>query len=45
MEPYAASHGEVYRVRSVDTIDPEPEFGRFIDGHASEAVVPGNAWS
>ena len=41
IEPYSPHHGEIYAVRSIDTTDREADFGRFLDAHANEAVVPG----
>ena len=40
IEPYAPNHGDIYRVRSLDMVVDEPEFGRFLEGHEAEAVVP-----
>src|SRR5262249_1168812 len=40
MEPVAATHPELYRVRPLDLISTEPEFGRLLEQHAEEAKVP-----
>jgi len=39
-EPYAASHPEIYRVRPLDLVSPEPDMEQLMKDHAQEAVVP-----
>jgi phenylpropionate dioxygenase-like ring-hydroxylating dioxygenase large terminal subunit len=40
VEPVAATHPELYRVRPLDLLSSEPEFGALLDQHAEEARVP-----
>ncbi len=40
VEPYAATHGDVYRVRRLDVVDPEAEFGMLLGKHAEVMHVP-----
>jgi hypothetical protein len=40
VEPVAATHPELYRVRPLDLISPEPNFGPLLDQHAEESRVP-----
>ena len=40
VEPMAASHPELYRVRPLDLVCGEPEFGALLEQHAEEARVP-----
>ncbi|MDE3077101.1 MAG: Rieske 2Fe-2S domain-containing protein [Chloroflexota bacterium] len=38
--PYAAAHGEVYRVRPLDVISPEGDLSRLLEDHAGEVKSP-----
>ena len=40
IEPIAATHPELYRVRPLDLISPEQDFGPLLDQHATESKVP-----
>jgi phenylpropionate dioxygenase-like ring-hydroxylating dioxygenase large terminal subunit len=40
VEPVAATHPELYRVRPLDLLSSEPEFGALLEQHADEARVP-----
>jgi phenylpropionate dioxygenase-like ring-hydroxylating dioxygenase large terminal subunit len=40
IEPVAATHPELYRVRPLDLISGEPDFGPLLDQHATESRVP-----
>ena len=40
IEPIAATHPELYRVRPLDLIAEEPDFGPLLEQHASESKVP-----
>jgi hypothetical protein len=35
IEPYAASHGDIYRVRPLCVDDPEDDFQRLLEQHDS----------
>ena len=39
IEPYAASRGEVYRVRSVSAITPERDFAKLMEHHRADAIA------
>jgi len=39
-ELYAPYHGEIYRVRTLDMIDPEPQLGTLIESHRDEILIP-----
>jgi phenylpropionate dioxygenase-like ring-hydroxylating dioxygenase large terminal subunit len=43
IEPLAATHPELYRVRPLDLISAEPEFGALLEQNAEEAKVPAPA--
>ncbi len=38
-EPYAAHHGDIYRVRPIDVVSDEADFGRLYSEHAELAVA------
>ncbi len=38
-EPYAAGHGDVYRIRPLDVLDTEGDFAKVVEKHAAEAVA------
>jgi phenylpropionate dioxygenase-like ring-hydroxylating dioxygenase large terminal subunit len=40
IEPVAPAHPELYRVRPLDLLSSEPEFGALLEQHAEEAKVP-----
>jgi phenylpropionate dioxygenase-like ring-hydroxylating dioxygenase large terminal subunit len=40
IEPTAARHPELYRVRPLDLLSTEPDFGALLEQHAEEARVP-----
>ena len=40
IEPYAVSHGEIYRVRSLLTITPEDDFDRLLVQHEEAMRSP-----
>jgi phenylpropionate dioxygenase-like ring-hydroxylating dioxygenase large terminal subunit len=40
IEPYAASHGEAYRVRALDSIEAQPDFGALMQDHQADVLVP-----
>jgi phenylpropionate dioxygenase-like ring-hydroxylating dioxygenase large terminal subunit len=40
IEPIAPTHPELYRVRPLDVLSSEPEFGNLLDQFAQEARVP-----
>ena len=40
IEPTAATNPELYRVRPLDLVSDEPDFGRLLDQHSEEARVP-----
>src|SRR5262249_14202639 len=40
IEPVAATHPELFRVRPLDLVSDEPDFGALMKQHAAEAVVP-----
>lgn len=40
IEPYAPYHGDVYRVRPVEAVDAEMEFGPLMERYRAEALVP-----
>jgi hypothetical protein len=39
IEPYPASHGDLYRVRSIHTFSPEPDFGKFLEERREDAIA------
>ncbi|MDE3078141.1 MAG: aromatic ring-hydroxylating dioxygenase subunit alpha, partial [Chloroflexota bacterium] len=40
VEPFAATQGNLYRVRSMDLVSPEPDLGRMLEVHGAEALAP-----
>jgi phenylpropionate dioxygenase-like ring-hydroxylating dioxygenase large terminal subunit len=40
VEPVAPTHPELYRVRPLDLLSTEPDFGALLEQHAEEAQVP-----
>ena len=39
VEPYPALHGDVYRVRSIHTFSPQPDFHKFLEEHREDAIA------
>ena len=40
IEPTAPTHPELYRVRPLDLLSPEPDFGALLEQHREDAQVP-----
>lgn len=40
IEPYAPSHGEVYRVRALDCVDAESDFDRLLTHYRERTLMP-----
>jgi len=38
-EPYAAAHGEIYRVRALGALSPAAELHQFLEAFARESMV------
>ena len=39
VEPYPATHGDLYRVRSIHTFSPQPDFRKFLEEHREDAIA------
>ena len=39
-EPYAASHGDAYCIRSLDVVDESPDFGAVLQKYDSDVHKP-----
>ena len=40
IEPFGATHPDLYQVRSMDLVSPEPELTEMLDVHGAEALAP-----